>query len=180
MNWGLPEVQAGFRKGTGTRYQVANISYIKKSKTISEKKKKSTSAALTMLEPLTLWITTDCGNFFKWWEYHITLLASWEICMQVKKQQLIRQDCILSSCLFNLYAEYITKNTRLDETQAEIRFPGEISITSDMQMTSPYGRKWRGTKKPLYESERGEWKSWLETTFKKWRSWHPFPSLYGK
>ena len=133
-----------------------------------------------MLEPLTLWITTDCGNFFKCWEYHITLLASWEICMQVKKQQLIRQDCILSSCLFNLYAEYITKNTRLDETQAEIRFPGEISITSDMQMTSPYGRKWRGTKKPLYESERGEWKSWLETTFKKWRSWHPFPSLYGK
>ena len=74
-----------------------------------------------MLEPLTLWITTDCGNFFKWWEYHITLLASWEICMQVKKQQLVRQDCILSSCLFNLYAEYIMKNTRLDETEAEIK-----------------------------------------------------------
>jgi len=39
--------------------------------------------------------------------------------------------------------------------------PGKISITSDMQMT-PYGRKWRGTKKPLDESERGEWKSWLK------------------
>ena len=38
----------------------------------------------------------------------------------------------------------------------ESRFPGEISITSDMQMTHPYGRKWRGTKKPLDESERGE------------------------
>ena len=41
--------------------------------------------------------------------------------MQVKKQQLVRQDCILSSCLFNLYAEYIMKNTRLDETEAEIK-----------------------------------------------------------
>ena len=44
----------------------------------------------------------------------------------------------------------------------ESRLPGEISITSDMQITPPYGRKWRGTKKPLDESERGEWKSWLK------------------
>ena len=42
------------------------------------------------------------------------------------------------------------------------RLPGEIWITSDMQMMHPYGRKWRGTKKPLDESERGEWKSWLK------------------
>ena len=42
----------------------------------------------------------------------------------------------------------------------ESRLLGEISITSDMQMTPPYGRKWRGTKKPLGESERGEWKRW--------------------
>ena len=40
--------------------------------------------------------------------------------------------------------------------------PGEISITSDIQMTPPYGRKQRRTKEPLDESERGEWKSWLE------------------
>ena len=40
------------------------------------------------------------------------------------------------------------------------RLLGEISITSDMQMTAPYGRKWRGTKKPL--DERGEWKTWLK------------------
>ena len=43
----------------------------------------------------------------------------------------------------------------------ESRLPGEISITSDMQMTPPYVRKWR-TKEPLDESERGEWKSWLK------------------
>ena len=44
------------------------------------------------------------------------------------------QGCILSPCLFNLYAEYIMRNAGLEEAQAEIRLPGEISITSDMQM----------------------------------------------
>ena len=48
----------------------------------------------------------------------------------------VRQGCILSPCLFNLYAEYITRNAGLEEAQAGIsRLPGEISITSDMQMT---------------------------------------------
>ena len=43
------------------------------------------------------------------------------------------QGCILSPCLFNLYAEYIMRNAGLEETQLESRLPGEISITSDMQ-----------------------------------------------
>ena len=47
------------------------------------------------------------------------------------------QGCILSPCLFNLYAEYIMRNTRLEEAQAGIKIDGKISITSDMQMTSP-------------------------------------------
>ena len=49
----------------------------------------------------------------------------------------------------------------------ESRLLGEISISSDMQMTPPHGRKWRGAKKPLDESERGEWKSWLKTQIRK-------------
>ena len=51
-------------------------------------RKTSTSASLTMLNPLTVWITTNCGKFFKRWEYQTTWPASWEICTQVKKQQL--------------------------------------------------------------------------------------------
>ena len=48
----------------------------------------------------------------------------------------IRKGCILSPCLFNLYAEYIMQNARLDKAQTG-RLPGEISITSEMQMTPP-------------------------------------------
>ena len=51
-------------------------------------RKLSTSALLTTLKSLTLWITTNCGKFFKRWEYQTILPASLEICMQVKKQQL--------------------------------------------------------------------------------------------
>ena len=51
-------------------------------------RKTSSSALLTMPKPLTVWITTNCGKFFKKWDYQTTLPASWEICMQVKKQQL--------------------------------------------------------------------------------------------
>ena len=75
--------------------------------------------------------------------------------MQVRKEQLeldiepdwfeigkgICQGCILSPCLFNLYAKYIMRNAGLEESQAKSRLPGEISITSDMQMTPPLWQK---------------------------------------
>ena len=53
-----------------------------------EFQKTSTSALLTMPKPLTVWITINCGKFWKRWEYQTTLPASWEMCMQVRKQQL--------------------------------------------------------------------------------------------
>ena len=53
----------------------------------------------------------------------------------------VRQGYILSPCLFNLYAEFIMRNTGLDEVQAGIKIVGEISITSDMQMTTPLWQK---------------------------------------
>ena len=51
-------------------------------------RKTSISALLTMPKPLTVWTTTNSGKFFKSWEYQTTWSASWEICMQVRKQQL--------------------------------------------------------------------------------------------
>ena len=131
------------------------------SKKQESSRKTSISALLTMPKPLTVWITINCGKFWKRWEYQTKWTASWEICMQVRKQQLeldmeqdclqigkrVRQGCILSPCLFNLYAEYIMRNAGLEETldwkkhKLESRFPGEISITSDMQMTPPLWQK---------------------------------------
>ena len=53
----------------------------------------------------------------------------------------VRQGCILSPCLFNLYAEYIMRNAGLDEYKLESKFPGKISLNSDMQMTPPLWQK---------------------------------------
>ena len=58
------------------------------SKKQESSRKTSISALLTMLKPLTVWITRNCGKFWKRWEYQTTWPASWETCMQVRKQQL--------------------------------------------------------------------------------------------
>jgi len=87
MNCELPDVQADFRKGRGTRDQIANICWIM-GKAREFQKKKTTSALLTMPKPLTVWITINCGKFWKRCEHQATWPASWEICMQVRKQQL--------------------------------------------------------------------------------------------
>ena len=83
MNWELPDVQARFRKGRGTRDQIANIRWIIEK--AREFWKTSTSSLMTMPKPLTVWTTIKSGKFFKRWEYQTTWPASWEICMQVKK-----------------------------------------------------------------------------------------------
>ena len=69
MNCELPDVQAGLRKGRGTRDQIANIHWIKKQES---SRKSSTSALLTMPKPLTVWITINCGKLFKRWKYQTT------------------------------------------------------------------------------------------------------------
>ena len=82
MNGEFPDVEAGFRKGRGTRSNFQHLLLIKKAR-IPEKT--STSASLTTLKPLTVCITTNCGKFFKRWDYQTTLPALWEIDMQIKK-----------------------------------------------------------------------------------------------
>jgi len=86
VNQELSDVQAGFRKGRGTRDQIANIHWIVEK--ARELQKNIYFASMTMLKPLTVWITTNRGKFLKRWKYQTTLLASWDIYMQIKKQQL--------------------------------------------------------------------------------------------
>ena len=86
MNHEIPDVRAGFQKGRGTRNQIANTFWIIEK--AREFQKISTFALLTTPKPLAVWITTNCRKFFKRWEFQTTLLASWEICMHIKKQQL--------------------------------------------------------------------------------------------
>ena len=81
------DVQAGFRKGRGTRDQIANIRRI-----IEKAREFQKNIYFCFIDyvkkPLTVWITINCGKFFKRQEYQTTLPAAWEICKQVKKQQL--------------------------------------------------------------------------------------------
>ena len=84
MNCELPDVQAGFRKGRGTRDQIANICWIiKKAREFQEN---IYFCFIDYTKALTVWITTNCGKFWKRWDYQTTWPASWEICVQVKKQ----------------------------------------------------------------------------------------------
>ena len=85
VNHELPEVQAEFRKGTGTRNQIANIHRIIEK---GEFQKNIYFCFIDYTKTFDCVITTDCGKFFKRWEHQNTLSASCETCMQVKKQQL--------------------------------------------------------------------------------------------
>ena len=83
VNRELPDVQAGFRKGRGTRDQLTTFAGSLKKQESS--RKTSTSALLTMPKPLTVWITINCGTFWKRWVYQSIWPASWEICMPLEK-----------------------------------------------------------------------------------------------
>ena len=88
MNWELPDVQAGFRKVRGTRDQIVNIRWI-----INKAREFQKNIYFYFIDyakafSTPVWNTTNFAKFFKRWEYQTTWPASWEICMQVKKQQL--------------------------------------------------------------------------------------------
>ena len=120
-----PEIKLSTSAGSSKKQESSRKTYI--------------SALLTMPKSLSVWITKNCGKFWKRWEYQITWPASWETCMQVSRQQFrtghgktdwfqigkgVRQGCILSPCSFNLYTEYILRNAGLDEAQARVRITG--------------------------------------------------------
>ena len=128
---------------------------------VSSKKQESSRktpifALLTTPKPLTVCITTNCGKFFKRWEYKTTSPASWEICLQVKKQQLeLDMERQISSKLGKEYIKavychpaYLTSMQSTSwETlgwkkhELESGLLGEIAVTSDTQMTPPLQQK---------------------------------------
>ena len=86
VNQKLPDVQPGFRKGRGTRGQIANICWIMEK--AREFQKNCYFYFMDYDKAFDCVDSEDCGEFFKRWEYQITWPASWEICIPIKKQQL--------------------------------------------------------------------------------------------
>ena len=122
------------------------------SKKQESSRKTSISALLTMPKHLTVWITINCGTFWKRWEYQTTWPTSWEICMQVRKQQLEldmeQQTGSKEEKAVYCHPAYLTSMQSTSwETldwkkhKLQSRFPGEISITSYMQMIPPLWQK---------------------------------------
>ena len=153
VNRELPDVQAGFTKGRGTRDQIANIRWI------IEKARVPKNIYLCFTD---YFKALDCVDHNKLWKilkelgHQTTLLASWEICMQVKKHQLeldmeqqtgskFGKEYVKAVYCHPAYLTYMQNTSwkMLDwmKHKLESRLPGEISITSDMQMTPSLWQK---------------------------------------
>ena len=150
MNRELPNVQAGFRKSRGTRDQIANICWI-----IEKAREFQKKIYFCFIDYVKAYDCVDhkrLWKILKRWAYQTTLPAPWKICMQVKKQQLeldmeqqtgskSGEEYVKAVYCHPAYLTYMQSTSW--ETlgwmkhKVESRFPGEISITSDIQMT-PY------------------------------------------
>ena len=154
MNQELPNVQAGFRKGRETLDQIANIHWITEKAREFQK-----NIYICFIDYAKAF---DCVDHNKLWKIlqemgipdHLTCLlrnlyAGQEAIVRTEHGTTdwfqigkgVRQGCILSPCLFNLYAEYIMEMLDWKKHKLESRLLGEISITSDMQMTPPLWQK---------------------------------------
>ena len=150
----LPDVPAGFRKGRGTRNQVAKIRWI-----IEKAKEFHKNIYFCFIDYVKAF---DCADHNKLWKilkamgipHHLTCLlrnlyAGQEATVRIghgithwfQTGKGVRQGCLLSPCLFNFYAEYIMRNAELDKHKLELRLLGEISISSDVQMIPPLWQK---------------------------------------
>ena len=154
MNRELPDVQAGFKKGRGTRDQIANICWI-----IEKAREFQKNIYFCFIDYAKAF---DCVDHNKLWKIleemgmpdHLTCLlrnlyAGQEATVRIRHGTTdwlqigkgVCQGCILSPCLFNLYAEYIMQNARLDEAQAEIKIARRSINNLSTQMTPSLWQK---------------------------------------
>ena len=168
MNRELPEVQAGFRKGRRTRDQIANILWI-----MEKAREFQKNIYFCFIDYAKAF---DCVDHNKLWKIlkemvisdHLTYLlrnlyAGQKATIRTGHRTTdwfeigkgVCQGCILSPCLVNFYAEYVTRNAGLEEAQAGIKIAGRninnLRYADDTTLMAE-----RGTKKPLDESESGE------------------------
>ena len=152
VNCELPDVRAGFRKGRGTRSQIANIHWIiEKAREFQKNIYFFTDYAKNFV-----WTTVNCGKILREMGIPDHLTCLWRNLYAGQKATVrtghgttewfqigkgVCQGYILSPCLFNLYAEYIMRNAGWMKSKLVSRLPGEISITLDMQMTPPLWQK---------------------------------------
>ena len=137
-------------------------------------RKTSTFVSLITLKLLTLWITKNCVKFLKRREYQITLLISCETCRQVKKQQLeLDMEQWTGSKLGKEYIKAVYCHPAYLTTMQSTSWNAGLVYQEKYQQSQisrwhqSDGIKQRGTKEPLDECERGEWKSWLKTQHSK-------------
>jgi len=150
-----------------------------------------------MPKPLTVWITVNCGKFWKRWDYQTlpdlplekNLYAGQEARVRTGQETTdwfqirkgVHQGCILSLCLFNLYAEYIMRNAGLEEAQTGIKIArrniNNLRYADDTTLMAESEEELKSLlMKVKEESEKVAYSS----TFIKLRSWHLVPSLHGK
>ena len=189
MNLELTDVQAGFRKGRGTRNQIANICWI-----IEKARKFQKNTYFCFIDYTKAF---DCLDHNKLWKIlkemgipdHLTCLLR---NLYAGQEATIRtghwttdwfhigkragQSCVLSPCLFNLYAEYIMRNTGLEEAQARIKIASRninnLRYADDTTLMAETEELKRLLMKVKEESEKVD--------FRKLRSWHLVPSPHGK
>ena len=155
MNWEFPDVQAGFRKGRRIRDQIGKICWIIEKATEFQKNICfiDYAKAFDYVDQNKLWkILKDMGiqdnftcllrNLYAGQEATFRTGSGTIDWFQIEKG--VRQGCIFSLCSFNLHAEHIMWNAGLVEHNLQSRLQGEISITSDMQMTPPL---WQNVKR---------------------------------
>ena len=148
VNCELPDVQAGFRKGRGTRDQIANICWIIKKARVFQK---NIYFCFIDYAKAFLWITKNCRKFLKGCLTCLlrNLYAGQEATVRTRHGTTdwfqigkgVRQGRILSPCLFNFYAEYIMRNAGLEETQAGIKIARRNINNLRYQMTPPLWQK---------------------------------------